>query len=161
MRTPRRYAIPTLLTLGSLALAALAQEPATGDPVEAVICGNLRWVDHQAPGFDPGLKVAVLRGDPARPDAPYVVRMRLPDGYRFPVHAHPNAENITVLQGEFRLGAGETVDEAAAQVYRAGDFLHVGARVPHYGSVSGDTIIQIHGTGPLETHVPGEDSLGK
>ena len=51
---------------------------------------TLTWVDWQPTGFDPGAKLAVFHGDPSK-SGDYVLRLRFPDGYRFPVHHHPGA----------------------------------------------------------------------
>ena len=38
-----------------------------------------------------GSQMAVVNGDPGE-DGPYVVRVRLPAGYKIPPHTHPTAE---------------------------------------------------------------------
>jgi len=49
----------------------------------------------------------VISGDPSKTGA-YTVRLMFPAGYRFPVHWHPGAENLTVVSGTFQLGMGNT-----------------------------------------------------
>jgi hypothetical protein len=51
---------------------------------------QMKWTD--APkSLPPGAKLAVLEGDPNQ-DGPFVMRLRLPDGYRIPAHTHPKTE---------------------------------------------------------------------
>jgi len=104
----------------------------------------------EVPGFEPGLELAVLHGDPMGEAGTYTLRLRFPDGYRFPSHWHPNAENVTVLRGSFQLGMGTDEDPSAMQTYTSGSFLHIPAESPHFGAVTGSTEIQLHGEAPFE-----------
>ena len=63
------------------------------------------------PVFQAGAEMAVLEGNPAA-QAPYVVRLKMPDGYKIMPHWHPTTENVTVISGTFHLGTGATFDEA-------------------------------------------------
>jgi quercetin dioxygenase-like cupin family protein len=117
--------------------------------MSATRTASLEWAPIQPPGFDAGMEFAVVLGDPSAADQPYTLRLSFPDGYRFPAHYHPNAENVTVLSGTFLLGMGATVtDEVTA--YEPGDYLHVPATKPHYGGARGATVIQLHGVGPFD-----------
>jgi hypothetical protein len=58
----------------------------------------------------PGAEVAVLEGDPSK-QGPFVIRLKLPDGYRVPPHTHPKTERITVLSGTFNIGMGDKFAE--------------------------------------------------
>lgn len=146
--------------LSGLALAAVAwtapaaaqqQAPATDTThlVETRTAG-LEWAPITPPGFEPGIEIAVVRGDPTATGEPYVLRLRFPDGYRFPPHWHPVPENVTVLEGTFLLAMGERADESRLERYEAGDFLFVQPRHPHFGGAEGQTVIQLHGPGPFE-----------
>lgn len=115
----------------------------------AVPAASLKWGPIQPEGWDPGLTVAAVHGDPAKPDQPYVLRLRLPNGYKFPPHYHPKTENLTVIKGTFMLEMGD-VATANMKTYQPGDFLYLPARQPHYGTVKGDTEVQLHGIGPFE-----------
>ena len=108
----------------------------------------IKWTDLVVEGFDPGLKLAVIHGDPSG-TGDYTVRLQFPDGYRFPGHWHPNAEHLTVLSGSFILGMGTTVNAAGEKTYAPGDFLYIPAKQPHFGGVKGATVIQLHGIGPF------------
>lgn len=129
---------------------AYTQTPATATDSVKKIRGNaVQYSPIEVPGFTTGLQIGVLSGDPAQP-APYTIRLKFPAGYAFPAHFHPNAENVTVLSGRFFLGMGDKVNQSALQPYAPGDYLHIPARHPHFGRVEGETVIQLHGTGPFE-----------
>lgn len=95
----------------------------------------------------PGAQGAVLQGDPAKP-GPFTLRLKLPDGYRIPPHYHPAIEHITVIQGTFVLGMGEKVDTATEKPLGAGSFAFMSAGMRHFVRAQGETIVQLHGTGP-------------
>lgn len=146
---PRRICLLGFICacLGFTSAPAAAQQP-TPAQHRTVAANSLTWVDRNVPGFAPGMQMAVVHGDPAQA-APYTFRLRFPDGYRFPPHWHPTAENLTVLSGTFLLAMGERADEGQLQSYGPGDYLHMPPRMPHYGGARGETIIQLHGTGPF------------
>ncbi len=137
------------------AMAAGAPAPAPM-PAEVHIVGNsaIGWSDFTPPGFDPGMKLAVINGDPGKPGE-YTLRLMLPAGYRFPVHYHPGAENLTVVSGTFQLGMGNTADMSALKNYGPGDYLYIPPRHAHFGgsAASGPSVVQLHGLGPFEVIV--------
>ena len=122
---------------------------AMGD-VKTLANSALVWNDFQLPGFDPGVKLAVLEGDPGG-KGHYVIRLMFPAGYRFPVHWHPGIENLTVISGPFQLAMGNTVDWNALKTYSAGDFLYIPPKHAHFGGsgASGPSVVQLHGEGPF------------
>jgi len=122
--------------------------PGTADSMHAVAANAIAWADLEAPGFDPGVKMAVIHGNPGEAGA-YTLRLSFPAGYRFPAHWHPMPENVTVLSGEMRLGMGGQVDDTKLKSYRPGDYLYIPATMPHFGGVRGATVVQLHGTGPF------------
>ena len=112
---------------------------------------GLSWSDFRPAGFDPGMKLAVMHGDPGV-KGDYVVRLMFPAGYRFPVHWHPGAEHLTVVSGTFQLGMGNAADWNALKNYAPGDFLYIPARHAHFGgsTAQGPSVIQLHGEGPFQ-----------
>jgi quercetin dioxygenase-like cupin family protein len=68
-----------------------------------------------------------------------------------PPHWHSFDENITVISGTWVMGLGERYDLSAAQEFPAGSFLIVPKKVPHFALCNGETIVQGHGIGPLDT----------
>ena len=162
--THRTLLYATLMFLLAPASALFAQDD--GAPAEmtmeepAVVIATAATVEYapiEIPGFDSGMQIAVLSGDPYG-EGPYVVRLAFPDGYRFPPHWHPMAENVTVLEGTFLLAMGESVDESAITEYERGDYLYIPAEHAHFGGAKGDTKIQLHGIGPFEITVVGQET---
>ena len=94
-----------------------------------------------------GAESAVVAGDPAG-EGPYVLRLKLPAGFKILPHTHPNVENATVLSGMLHTGMGETFDEAATQAVGPGGFVRRPAGMAHFIWVSEDTLLQLHSFGP-------------
>ena len=132
-------------------LAAAAAAPMEMANVQVLANSALTWSDFAPPGFDPGMKLAVLSGDPGKAGH-YVLRLQFPAGYRFPVHWHPGVENLTVVSGAFLLGMGNTADPSALKTYGPGDFLYIPPRHAHWGgsAAQGPSVIQLHGEGPFQ-----------
>lgn len=154
--------IPRIAGVGILTLVAglvavpgtaMAQENGSNPVMRAVTSSEITWGEIEVPGFLSGLEISPVHGDPSVADQPYTLRLAFPDGYRFPPHWHPRAENVTVLEGEFRLAMGETYEEGTLRTYVPGDYLYIEAENAHYGSVKGRTVVQLHGMGPFEIHV--------
>jgi quercetin dioxygenase-like cupin family protein len=127
-------------------------------PVNA---SQLKW--GPAPDFIPkGAQVAVLSGDPSK-EGLYVVRLKLPAGYKIPAHNHPTAEMVTVISGSFHLGMGDKLDMKKGMVLTAGGYAEAPAKMNHYAWASSPTIVQVHGQGPFAvTYVnPADDPRGK
>jgi quercetin dioxygenase-like cupin family protein len=114
---------------------------------------GLTWIPLEVPDFPPGARVAVVHGDPNVRNRDYVIRIRFPGGYRFPVQWHEESEHITVLQGSFLFAVGDEFDEGMLQRYGPGDFVFAPARVAHYGGARLATVIQVHGTGPFRMNL--------
>ena len=55
--------------------------------------------------FPAGAQMAVISGDPSKA-APFVVELKVPDGYQIPPHFHPTDETVTVKEGTFNVGMG-------------------------------------------------------
>jgi hypothetical protein len=106
----------------------------------------VKWVDGP-PSLPPGAKIAVLDGDPGK-EGPFVMRARMPDGYKIMPHTHPKDERVTVLSGTLYMGMGEKFDEKAAKPMPAGSYGRMGAGVKHFAYTKGETVIQVHGDGP-------------
>jgi mannose-6-phosphate isomerase-like protein (cupin superfamily) len=131
-----------------------------GSEMISVTDQDLVWNDYEPEGFGPGLKVAVVHGDPSVPDQPYTIRASFVDGYNIPAHYHPRAENLTVLSGTFMLAMGKERDDSKLVAYRPGDFLYIPGKHVHYGKARGPTVIQLHGIGPFQTIVVEEELAG-
>jgi quercetin dioxygenase-like cupin family protein len=109
---------------------------------------DLKW-GPAPPGLPAGAQIAVLSGDPGS-GGRYVIRVKLPGGYKIPPHWHPTDENVTVLKGTFAAGKGEKFDADAARDLPAGSFVCMPKEMRHFAWCKGETIIQVHGVGPFE-----------
>jgi mannose-6-phosphate isomerase-like protein (cupin superfamily) len=102
------------------------------------------------PSVPPGAQLAVLEGDPMASTGDFTVRLRMPDGYKFPPHTHPHRENVTVLSGALKVGMGDQYDDSKMMSFGTGSFLYVDPTMHHFAGASGETVIQIHGASPLQ-----------
>jgi hypothetical protein len=113
------------------------------------------------PGLPAGAQIAVLTGDPRKP-VPYVLRAKLPDGYRVPPHWHPTDENVTVLKGTLMVGKGEKFSADSSAALTPGSFARMPRGMRHFAWTKGETIIQVHGVGPFDiVYVNPEDDPRK
>jgi len=110
--------------------------------------GDIKWGD-APPVLPKGAKIAVLTGDPFKP-GPYVMRLKMPAGYKIAPHWHTQTENLTVISGAFRIGSGDTVDKMHAHLMTAGGFHYLPAKAHHYAYTDAATVLQIHGEGPFD-----------
>jgi len=108
--------------------------------------GDLKW-SSEVKTLPPGAKVAVLEGDPSK-EGPFVMRVKLPDGYRVPPHTHPKTERVTVLSGTLNIGMGDKFDAKATREMSAGSFGYWAAGMKHFAWAKGETVLQVHGIGP-------------
>jgi quercetin dioxygenase-like cupin family protein len=96
-----------------------------------------------------GAELAILDGDPAK-NQNFVMRLKLPDGYRLPVHTHSVTDRFVVISGALMFGIGDTFESAAMKELRPGAISIVPAGDAHYAQARGETVIQISGTGPFD-----------
>jgi hypothetical protein len=113
---------------------------------EIVIPSDIKWQEGPA-SLAQGAKMAVLEGDPSK-EGQFVLRIKLPDGFRVMPHTHPKIERVTVITGTLYLGHGEKFDEKEAKAMPAGTYGRTEAGMKHFGWAKGETIIQLHGEGP-------------
>lgn len=99
------------------------------------------------PSLEPGAQAAVLHGDPSN-EGLFVMRLKLPAGYRIAPHSHPKPEIVTIISGAFNVGMGETADKAKAQRLPAGSFFAFDPGMAHYAHVDEETVVQINSVGP-------------
>jgi hypothetical protein len=96
-----------------------------------------------------GVQEATLFGDPHKPGM-YVVRVKFPPHIMDRPHWHPNDRFVTVLEGTWYTGTGNTFDPARAVPLMPGSFMLHPAKAVHWdGSWGNETVIvQITGYGP-------------
>src|SRR4051812_11356620 len=106
--------------LGVLMTTAYAgwSQPASSHVM--VAASTLQWGE-APPALPKGAQLAVLSGDPAQ-TGPYVVRLRMPAGYKIPPHWHPTDEHVTVVEGTFSMGMGEKAVASSATDLTAGGY---------------------------------------
>ncbi len=109
---------------------------------------TLKW-GPAPPALPKGSEIAVLSGDPGKEGMPFVIRARMPAGYRIAPHTHPTDEHVTVISGTFNIGMGEKFDEAKSAAVKAGGFAVAQKGMAHYAWFSEPTVIQVHGVGPF------------
>ncbi|HEV2987216.1 MAG TPA: cupin domain-containing protein [Candidatus Angelobacter sp.] len=100
-------------------------------------------------GLPPGAQIAVLVGDPAS-DGPFVLRLKMPDGYKIAPHRHPVTETTTVISGELRVGIGDTWDTGQLQSLTSGSLVSIPPGQSHFAMAHGETVIQTQGVGPFK-----------
>jgi quercetin dioxygenase-like cupin family protein len=109
---------------------------------------DLTWAD-TGPLF-PNTQIVIVDGDPGNP-GPVTLRFRCPAGYKFFPHTHPGPERVTVLTGTMLVAIGSNYDASKLKAVQVGGYFVIPTEAPHYGECRGDTIIEVHTTGPLGT----------
>lgn len=112
--------------------------------VRIVTPADIQWVP--VPGYPPGYERMMLEGKADEPGA-HTYRVRIPAGFRVEPHTHPADERITVLQGPWSLGLGESFDTSRLKALPTGSFVIVPAGAPHFVSTENEAVIQVHGVG--------------
>jgi quercetin dioxygenase-like cupin family protein len=107
------------------------------------------------------MSFTVVSGDPGKPGL-YVVRAKMPAGYKIAPHWHPTDEHVTVLSGTFAFGMGEKFDRASMKALPAGGYALMPADMRHFAMATTAATIQVHGQGPFAlTYVNPADDPSK
>jgi quercetin dioxygenase-like cupin family protein len=158
-----------ILVCGAVALvpmvgAAVAQQ-AQAPPHIMVAAADLKWGE-PPPVFEKGASFTVVSGDPGKTGM-FVVRLRMPAGYKVAPHWHPTDEHVTVLSGKFALGMGDKFDKVAMKELPAGGYALLPADMRHFAMAKTAATVQVEGPGPFVlTYVnpadePSKRSAGK
>jgi len=101
----------TALSLAALFLAAGVGAQHADDTKREVMVTpkDIKWQDGP-PSLPKGAKIALLEGDPSK-KGPFVIRVKMPDGYKVAPHTHAKDERLTVISGTLYLGMGGTFEE--------------------------------------------------
>ena len=145
MRRGKLLVSALVVAVALLGWAAIASVAYSAETPVIVQPANVKW--EPVKGMT-GLESATLWGDPSATGGQYAVRYKLPDGFKFPPHTHPQSEQVTVLSGTFMVGVGDKVDAAKMLTLPAGSYVEVPANLPHYAQAKGETILEVHGIGP-------------
>ena len=148
----KRKLFIALVIVGTLCIAShlvtIAANPSAHDK-SAFTPETIPW-GPPPPFVAPGAQLAVIEGNPAASTGDYTVRLKMPDGYRIAPHWHPQRENVTVISGTFKVGMGDTFDKDKMGSFPAGSFAYLDPDMHHYAMASGEVIVQVHGSAPLQ-----------
>ena len=140
-------ALAGVLCVGGQLFTVAARPPAAEKNIFTP--DSIAW--GQVPPFlQPGAQLAVLEGNPGGASGDYTVRLKMPNGYKIAPHWHPKRENVTVISGTFKVGMGDTFEEAKMASFTAGSFAYLDPDMHHYAMASGDVVVQVHGSAPLQ-----------
>ena len=114
-------------------------------PHMMVEADKLTWA--AVPSLPKGAQIAVIEG-PMNEAVPFTVRLKFPANYRLPAHWHPAVERVTVLSGTFNMGSGDSFDSSKTHAVNVGGMMIMPAKSTHFAWTSGETVVQLHGTGP-------------
>lgn len=120
---------------------------ASADPLHSLVirADEVEW--KPGPAILQGVQMAVLRGSPTEA-GPFVMRLRFPAFFDYPVHRHPGTEgNITVLSGGMGMAMGETFDRYVNRPLPAGSFF-VMPDAWHFAWTFEETVVEVQGNGP-------------
>jgi quercetin dioxygenase-like cupin family protein len=119
-------------------------------PFLRITPADVHWRD--LPGAH-GVQIATLLGDPSKPGGLYVIRVKFPPHLMDSPHWHPHDRYVTVLQGTWYTGTGDTFDPGRAVPLQPGSFMFHPAKASHWDGSAGDqaVIVQIMGEGPGTT----------
>ncbi len=134
----------------AVAFFAAASGVAREDPGFIRIApADVHWQD--IPGGH-GARQATLLGDPDKPGI-YVIRAKFPPHVMDRPHWHPNARYVTVLEGTWYTGTGNTFDLTRAVPLKPGSVMLHPAKAVHWDGSGGNetVVVQIVGEGPAES----------
>jgi quercetin dioxygenase-like cupin family protein len=144
----KSWKVTTSSRLALMAFVVLGASGALADDMKMPMNGkDIKW-GPPPPSLPKGAEFAVLSGDPGK-DGLYVIRLKMPAGYKIPAHNHPTTENVTVVSGNFHIGMGDHLDEKKGIELTSGGFGEAPAKMNHYAWATSPTIVQVHGQGPF------------
>lgn len=145
--------LPITAAVAMLVAGRMMATVAVADNVKQEIVG---LTPDQVPWFTPsyykdGRQRAQLFGDSSQGGA-WIDRIKIPGGMQVQAHTHPDTELVTVMEGTWYLGLGETFDPTKLKGYPAGSFIVIPAGVPHFvATKDGTVILQMSGNGRFRT----------
>lgn len=111
---------------------------------------QLKWGE-APPALERGAQAAVLSGDPSQP-GPFVLRLKVPAGFKIATHWHPTDEQVTLLAGDLTLTMDAHAPGEHAHTFSPGGYALLPAKMHHAASTKGGATIQLGGMGPFELH---------
>ena len=124
----------TAVAIACAFVSACATSSAQVTPEAAItrtVADGLKW--GPCPPIVPaGCEIAVLHGDPARPNAD--VFLRVPGGYQIPAHSHTSPERMVLVEGQLNV----RYQGQRAEVLTPGEYAYGPAKMAHQASCLGD-----------------------
>jgi len=152
-----KHIVLTVALLSGISTAGIAS---AAEMHKVIKSDAIQW-GPAPPQLPKGAQVAVMTGDPGKAGL-YIIRAKMPDGYVIPAHWHKRAENVTVISGTFNVGMGDKLDKSKTEALGPGGFFGAAPKMRHYAWISGETIIEVSGTGPFDiTYVDPKDDPSK
>ncbi len=131
MTNVRMSAFGIALSLSSVAtLLTGARLDAQSLPITRSVTSALKWAPCPAL-FPTGCQIAVLNGDPSKPNAD--VFLRVPGGSTIPAHSHTSVERMILVEGQLTV----TYKGAAAAALMPGVYAYGPAKLPHAAKCAG------------------------
>jgi len=144
--THERYARMSLIALVAMIVLLVARDGGVAAEGPTIVTPDkVNWSAGSGPTA--GTQAAVLEGDLSKAE-PYTIRLKIPDGGKFGAHSHRDIEHVTVLAGTLLVGLGDTLDTSKMTALPAGSYVVIPSQLHHYAMARGETVLQIHGTGP-------------
>lgn len=134
-----------LFLLTSAAVWGAEHDRYRGDGHVMVSPDELEWGPVASMGE--GAEIAFIEGDISK-EEPFTIRLRLEDGYQIEPHVHPEYERVTVLSGTLHFAEGEEFNREETVALEPGSVAIMSPGDSMYGYAEGETVIQLHGTGP-------------
>jgi quercetin dioxygenase-like cupin family protein len=117
------------------------------DVFKSILPEDIDW--KSSPAYPPSVRLAVVVGEPSQP-GPYTVRVKVPSGFKFPPHKHPEDRVYTVISGVFYIGLGEQFDGDKVKAYPPGSVVILPGDTSHFHwAKSGEYVTQVSAIGPL------------
>ena len=124
----RRFSMWSLHFLAGMVVSVSVPAGAVAEPARARSVDDPRLEWGPCPEFFPaGCQIAVLHGDPTKPNSD--VFFRVPGNYDLPRHWHGSAERMVLVAGELSV----TYAGQEAVVLKAGMYAYGPAKAPHHG----------------------------
>ncbi|HEY0308371.1 MAG TPA: alpha/beta fold hydrolase [Acidobacteriaceae bacterium] len=97
------------------------------------------------------IRTIVLKGDPDQRGI-YTIMLRVPPHTRIAAHSHSDDRVATVISGTWRIGYGDTFDEAKLKALPPGSYYTEPPSQNHFAETGDDPVlVQITGFGPSST----------
>ncbi len=130
--------------------AAFPVQAQDGSGMTTLIPTDKQWDKNKAMPY--GMKIIYLYGDPTKP-GPYIYRLRVPTGYKWPPMKYSDERVSTLLKGIMWVGEGERYDPMKMKEIEAGSMWVTKPDAPHYQWARTEVILQVMGFGPVENPV--------